>query len=241
MSDTPMLEVEGLVLSYGAAAAVRGISLVVGAGEVVTLIGANGAGKSTTLKGLVGLLKPSAGDVRLEGRSIAGRSTDWLARHGLNLVPEGRRVFPGLTVAENLDVASVASALKGAELRAAIDEVYEIFPRLGDRRGQLSWSLSGGEQQMLAMGRAIIARPKVLLLDEPSLGLSPKLAIEVVELISRYSRENGLSVLLVEQNAKLALGSSDRGYVLEHGQIVAEGVADELLHNPDVRKAYLGH
>jgi len=237
---TPILEVEDLVLGYGAAQAVRGINLTVGAGEVVTLIGANGAGKTTTLKGIVGLLKAGRGDVRLDGHSVAGRRTDWLARNGLNLVPEGRRVFPGLTVAENLDVASVAGSLRGTELRAAIQEIYEIFPRLGERRTQLSWTLSGGEQQMLAMGRAIIARPRVLLLDEPSLGLSPKLAAEVVGLMSRYSRDNGLSVLLVEQNATLALGSSDRGYVLEHGRIVAEGAAADLLHDAEVRKAYLG-
>lgn len=235
-----ILEVEDLVLSYGAARAVRGVDLTVGQGEVVTLIGANGAGKTTTLNGLVGLLKPQRGRIRLDGRDITGRPTDWLARNGLNLVPEGRRVFPGLTVAENLDVASVAGRLRGAALKAAIDEVYDVFPRLRERRDSLSWTLSGGEQQMLAMGRAIIARPRVLLLDEPSLGLSPKLAAEVVGLMSRYSREHGLSVLLVEQNAKLALGASDRGYVIEHGEIVARGAATELLDDPEVRRAYLG-
>jgi branched-chain amino acid transport system ATP-binding protein len=238
---TPILEVEDLCLGYGAAAAVRGVGLTVGAGEVVTLIGANGAGKTTTLKGIVGLLKATRGDVRLEGRSIIGRSTDWLARNGLNLVPEGRHVFPGLTVAENLDVASEAARLRGQELRAAIEAIYDVFPRLRERRNQLSWSLSGGEQQMLAMGRAIIARPRMLLLDEPSLGLSPKLAAEVVGLVGRYSRDQGLSVLLVEQNARLALAASDRGYVLEHGRIVAEGAAGDLLHDAGVRKAYLGH
>ncbi|WP_085999109.1 ABC transporter ATP-binding protein [Nocardia higoensis] len=235
-----ILEVEDLVLSYGAARAVRGVDLTVGQGEVVTLIGANGAGKTTTLNGLVGLLKPQRGRIRLDGRDITGKPTDWLARNGLNLVPEGRRVFPGLTVAENLDVASVAGRLRGSALKAAIDEVYDVFPRLRERRESLSWTLSGGEQQMLAMGRAIIARPRVLLLDEPSLGLSPKLAAEVVGLMSRYSREHGLSVLLVEQNAKLALGASDRGYVLEHGEIVARGAATELLDDPEVRRAYLG-
>jgi branched-chain amino acid transport system ATP-binding protein len=237
---TPILEVEDLVLGYGAAQAVRGISLAVAEGEVVTLIGANGAGKTTTLKGIVGLLKASRGEVRLAGRSVTGRSTDWLARNGLNLVPEGRRVFPGLTVEENLDVASVASRIRGAELRSAIEEIYETFPRLRERKAQLSWTLSGGEQQMLAMGRALIARPRVLLLDEPSLGLSPKLAAEVVGLMSRYSREHGLSVLLVEQNATLGLGASDRGYVLEHGRVVATGAADQLLYDAKVQKAYLG-
>lgn len=237
---TAILEIHDLVLGYGAAAAVRGISMRIEQGEVVTLIGANGAGKSTTLKGIVGLVKPTKGSILFEGNNVVGKSTDWLARNGLNLVPEGRRVFPGLTVAENLDVASVASNLRGADLKAAITEIYSIFPRLEERKDSLSWTMSGGEQQMLAMGRAIIAKPRLLLLDEPSLGLSPKLATEVVRLISRYSRENGLSVLLVEQNARLALGSSDRGYVLETGRIVAEGVAGELINNPDVRKAYLG-
>lgn len=236
-----ILEVEDLVLGYGAARAVRGVSLTVGEGEVVTLIGANGAGKTTTLNGVVGLLRPQRGRIRLDGTDITGKPTDWLARNGLNLVPEGRRVFPGLTVAENLDVASVAGRLRGAALRAAIDEVYDVFPRLRERRDRLSWTLSGGEQQMLAMGRAIIARPRVLLLDEPSLGLSPKLAAEVVGLMSRYSREHGLSVLLVEQNAKLALGASDRGYVIEHGEITTRGPAADLLDDPEVRRAYLGH
>jgi len=237
---TPILEVSDLVLSYGAARAVRGVSLTVGEGEVVTLIGANGAGKSTTLKGIVGLVKPQSGAIRFCGRSVTGKSTDWLARNGLNLVPEGRRVFAGLTVEENLDVAATASRLRGAALRREIDEIMQVFPRLQERRKSLAWTLSGGEQQMLAMGRAILAKPKLLLLDEPSLGLSPKLAVEVVQLISRYSRDHGLSVLLVEQNAQLALGSSDRGYVIEHGVISAEGPAAGLMHDPEVRKAYLG-
>jgi len=237
---TNILEIDDLVLSYGAAAAVRGLTLHIAAGEVVTLIGANGAGKSTTLKGIVGLVKPTSGTIRFEGRSIVGKRTDWLARNGLALVPEGRRVFAGLTVVENLDVASAASGLRGSDLQAAIAEVLEIFPRLGERRDSLAWTLSGGEQQMLAMGRAIISKPRLLLLDEPSLGLSPKLAIEVVQLISRYSREHGLSVLLVEQNARLALASSDRGYVIETGRIVAEGPASTLGDEPEVRKAYLG-
>lgn len=237
---TAILQINNLVISYGAAEAVRGLTLHINPGEVVTLIGANGAGKSTTLKGIVGLVKPASGSIRFEGAEITGKSTDWLARNGLNLVPEGRRVFPGLTVAENLDVAATASALRGAELKAAIDDIYEVFPRLGERKDSLSWTLSGGEQQMLAMGRAIIAKPRLLLLDEPSLGLSPKLAVEVVRLISRYSRDHGLSVLLVEQNAKLALASSDRGYVIETGRVVAEGSSEELTDDPQVRKAYLG-
>lgn len=237
---TAILQITDLVISYGPAEAVRGLTLHINPGEVVTLIGANGAGKSTTLKGIVALVKPASGSIRFEGAEITGKSTDWLARNGLNLVPEGRRVFPGLTVAENLDVAATASALRGAELKAAIDDIYEVFPRLGERKDSLSWTLSGGEQQMLAMGRAIIAKPRLLLLDEPSLGLSPKLAVEVVRLISRYSRDHGLSVLLVEQNAKLALASSDRGYVIETGRVVAEGSSEELTDDPQVRKAYLG-
>ncbi|MFB8385713.1 ABC transporter ATP-binding protein [Microbacterium sp. NPDC055910] len=237
---TAILEVTDLVLSYGAARAVRGLSLTVDEGEVVTLIGANGAGKSTTLKGIVGLVKPQSGSIRFQGRNVTGRRTDWFARNGLSLVPEGRRVFAGLTVEENLDVAATASRLRGAALRDAIDEVMSVFPRLEERRKSLAWTLSGGEQQMLAMGRAILAQPKLLLLDEPSLGLSPKLAVEVVKLISGYSRDHGLSVLLVEQNAQLALGSSDRGYVIEHGRIATEGPSASLIHDPEVRKAYLG-
>jgi len=237
---TAILQIEDLVLSYGAAQAVRGLTMHINPGEVVTLIGANGAGKSTTLKGIVGLIKPSGGSIRFQGQDIVGKSTDSLARNGLNLVPEGRRVFPGLTVAENLDVASAASNLRGGALKAKIDEVFGIFPRLDERRDALAWTLSGGEQQMLAMGRALMAKPKLLLLDEPSLGLSPKLAKEVVSLIGNYSREHGLSVLLVEQNARLALGNSDRGYVIETGRIVAEGSALDLRDDPDVRKAYLG-
>lgn len=235
-----ILELEDVVLSYGAAAAVRQISFRIEEGEVVTMIGANGAGKSTTLKGIIGLLKTTSGDIRLGGRSILRKRTDWLARNGVSLVPEGRKVFPGLTVLENLDVASAASGLHGANLRSAIADVFTNFPRLEERRGSLAWTLSGGEQQMLAMGRAIIAKPRLLLLDEPSLGLAPKLAAEVVRLISGYSRENGLSVLLVEQNARLALSCSDRGYVLETGRIVAQGPASTLGNEPEVRKAYLG-
>jgi branched-chain amino acid transport system ATP-binding protein len=237
---TNILEINDLVLSYGAAAAVRGITLHVAEGEVVTLIGANGAGKSTTLKGIVGLVKPSGGSVTFAGEPTAKRRTDWLARHGMNLVPEGRKVFAALTVAENLDVAASASNLRGHALKELIREIYEIFPRLDERKDSLSWTLSGGEQQMLAMGRALIAKPRLLLLDEPSLGLSPKLATEVVQLISRYSRDHGLSVLLVEQNARLALSASDRGYVMETGRIVAEGSADDLQDNQEVRRAYLG-
>ncbi|WP_144875908.1 ABC transporter ATP-binding protein [Microbacterium sp. 1.5R] len=237
---TNILELDDLVLSYGAAEAVRGVSLRVAEGEVVTLIGANGAGKSTTLKGIVGLERPNSGTVRFDGADVTGKRPDWLARKGLALVPEGRRVFAGLTVIENLDVASAASGIRGADLKNAIAEVLDIFPRLAERRDSYAWMLSGGEQQMLAMGRAIVSKPRLLLLDEPSLGLSPKLAIEVVQLISRYSRDHGLSVLLVEQNARLALASSDRGYVLETGRIVAEGPAATLGDEPEVRKAYLG-
>lgn len=239
MADT-ILKVTDLVISYGSAQAVRGVSLEVKQGEIVTLIGANGAGKSTTLKGIVGLLKPVSGSVEFDGASTAGKSADTLIRSGLSLVPEGRKVFAGLTVLENLDVASSASGLRGQKFKAAVDEVLTVFPRLAERRESLAWTLSGGEQQMLAMGRAIVQRPKLMLLDEPSLGLSPLLAGEVVQLISRYSREHGTSVLLVEQNAKLALKSSDRGYVIETGRVVVEGSSKELVNDPQVRSAYLG-
>ena len=239
MADS-ILEVDDVVISYGSAQAVRGVTLKVGFGEIVTLIGANGAGKSTTLKGIVGLLKLVSGSITFDGRATAGKSADALARTGLSLVPEGRKVFAGLTVLENLDVASTASGIRGTKFREAIAEVMDVFPRLAERKDSLAWTLSGGEQQMLALGRAIVAKPKLMLLDEPSLGLSPLLATEVVQLISRYSREHGTSILLVEQNAKLALKSSDRGYVMETGRVVLQGPAKELANDPQVRSAYLG-
>ena len=239
MADS-ILEVDDVVISYGSAQAVRGVTLKVGFGEIVTLIGANGAGKSTTLKGIVGLLKLVSGSITFDGRATAGKSADALARAGLSLVPEGRKVFAGLTVLENLDVASTASGIRGTKFREAIAEVMDVFPRLAERKDSLAWTLSGGEQQMLALGRAIVAKPKLMLLDEPSLGLSPLLATEVVQLTSRYSREHGTSILLVEQNAKLALKSSDRGYVMETGRVVLQGPAKELANDPQVRSAYLG-
>lgn len=239
MADS-ILEVDDVVISYGSAQAVRGVSLRVEFGEIVTLIGANGAGKSTTLRGIVGLLKLVSGSITFDGQSTAGKSADTLARAGLSLVPEGRKVFAGLTVLENLDVASTASGIRGSKFREAIAEVMDVFPRLAERKDSLAWTLSGGEQQMLAVGRAIVAKPKLMLLDEPSLGLSPLLAAEVVQLIGRYSREHGTSILLVEQNAKLALRSSDRGYVIETGRVVLEGPAKDLANDPQVRSAYLG-
>ena len=235
-----LLEVRGLRVNYGSAEAVRDVSLQVGAGQVVSLIGANGAGKSTTLKGIMGLLSPAKGSVRFADRDITGSSPDRITRAGMSLVPEGRRVFGRLTVAENLDVAASAGKAGRVELKNVTDEVYTTFPRLRERRDQMSWTLSGGEQQMLAIGRALIARPRLMLLDEPSLGLAPKLAEDVVRMASRYSREHGLSVLLVEQNALLALQNSDLGFVMETGRIVAEGPAASLLQDPQVRAAYLG-
>ena len=239
MADA-ILKVNDLVISYGNAQAVRGVSLTVAYGEIVTLIGANGAGKSTTLKGIVGLIKPVSGEVTFQGESVSGKGADSLAREGLSLVPEGRKVFASLTVLENLDVASTASGLRGAKFKEAVDEVFQVFPRLLERKDSLAWTLSGGEQQMLAIGRAIIAKPKLMLLDEPSLGLSPLLAAEVVQLMTRFAREHGTSVLLVEQNAKLALKSSNRGYVIENGRVVTEGSSSFLMGDPQVRKAYLG-
>ncbi len=235
-----LLEVQGLRVTYGSAEAVRDVSLRVGAGEVVTLIGANGAGKSTTLKGIMGLLKLARGSVRLADRDISGFSPDRITRAGMSLVPEGRRVFGRLTVAENLDVAASAGKARGAELKAIAEEVYETFPRLRERGNQMAWTLSGGEQQMLAIGRALVARPRLMLLDEPSLGLAPQLAEDVVRLASGFSREHGMSVLLVEQNALLALEHSDHAFVMETGRIVAEGPAAVVLKDPHVRSAYLG-
>ncbi|HXX31124.1 MAG TPA: ABC transporter ATP-binding protein [Myxococcaceae bacterium] len=233
-----MLEVEDLHVSYGAITALRGISLRVGRGEVVALIGANGAGKTTTLRAVSGMLRPRSGRIRLEGREVQGMRAHLLVPRGMAHAPEGRGIFLNLTVEENLDL--------GAYLRrdrAAVAEdrayVFGLFPRLGERRRQVGGTLSGGEQQMLAISRALMSRPRLLLLDEPSLGLAP----QVVETIFRILREvngRGVSILLVEQNAHLALSLAHHGYVLETGEVVMEGAGQTLLASPEVRRAYLG-
>jgi len=233
-----LLEVSGLAVAYGGINAVKGIDLAVARGELVTLIGANGAGKTTTLKALAGLLAPAGGRVTYEGADITGVPAHALVGRGLALVPEGRGVFPRLTIEENL-LMGAYSRRDTAGIRDDVDRGYALFPRLRERRTQLAGTLSGGEQQMLAIARALMSRPRLLLLDEPSMGLAPIMVQKIFETIRRVSAE-GTTLLLVEQNAKVALEISDRGYVMESGRIVLSGPARDLLGNEQVRHAYLG-
>jgi branched-chain amino acid transport system ATP-binding protein len=232
-----LLEVKGLEVRYGGIRAVKGIDLEVRSRELVTLIGANGAGKTTTLKAIAGLLKPSAGRVRYSDRDVTGTPSCDLVPLGIALVPEGRGVFGRLTVEENL--AMGAYVRRDAGILTDFDRSYALFPRLAERRRQLAGTLSGGEQQMLAIARALMSRPKLLLLDEPSMGLAPLMVQRIFETIRTVAAE-GVTLLLVEQNAKLALELCHRGYVMESGAIVLSAPAAELLVNPDVRRAYLG-
>jgi branched-chain amino acid transport system ATP-binding protein len=234
----PLLEVRGLTVSYGGINAVKGIDLDVKQGELVTLIGANGAGKTTTLKALAGLIRPVAGRIHYNGGEITARPAFALVREGLALVPEGRGIFGLLTVEENLAMGAYSRADK-AQVAADFDRIYAVFPRLAERRGQRAGTLSGGEQQMLAIGRALMSRPKLLLLDEPSMGLAPIMVQKIFETIRAVAQE-GVTLLLVEQNAKLALETCHRGYVMESGVIALADTAARLLENPKVRQAYLG-
>jgi branched-chain amino acid transport system ATP-binding protein len=232
-----LLEVKGLEAGYGGIRAVKGIDLEVREGELVCLIGANGAGKSTTLRAVCGLLPARAGSVRYGGADIAGVEIHELPRRGLVMVPEGRGIFPQLTVEENL--AMGAYTRDDAGIAEDVERRYETFPRLKERRTQVAGTLSGGEQQMLAMGRALMARPKLLLLDEPSMGLAPRLVAKIFDIVREIAGQ-GVTILLVEQNARLALEVADRGYVMESGNITLAGDAKGLLENPKVREAYLG-
>lgn len=233
-----MLEVSGLRVSYGGINAVKGVDFTVRAGEMVTLIGTNGAGKTTTLKALTGLLRPSAGSVRYNGEDITAAPIHQRVGMGLALVPEGRGIFARLSVEENLDMG--AYSRKGpAEIRNDRDHVYALFPRLAERRRQTGGTLSGGEQQMLAIGRAMMSRPRLLLLDEPSMGLAPLMVQKIFATIRTIAAE-GVTVLLVEQNARLALEVCQRGYVMESGEITLHDESQALLANPQVRRAYLG-
>jgi branched-chain amino acid transport system ATP-binding protein len=232
-----LLEVENLEVAYGGIQAVKGVDLTVRQGELVCLIGANGAGKTTTLKALAGMLRPRAGHVRYEGRGITGRPAHELVRRGLALVPEGRGIFARLTVAENLTLG--AYTRRDGEIARDLAHVYSWFPQLASRRRQLAGTLSGGEQQMLAIGRALMGKPRLLLLDEPSMGLAPILVQRIFEIIRRIVAE-GVTLLLVEQNARLALEVASRGYVMESGKIVRTDTAARLLTDPAVRAAYLG-
>jgi branched-chain amino acid transport system ATP-binding protein len=233
-----LLEVTDLNVYYGAIHALQGISFNVDQGEIVTLIGANGAGKSTTLKTVSGLLRSRSGDVRLHDQSITTLPAQAIVKRGVVHVPEGRKIFAPLTVQENLEMGAY-SRKDAAEIQQSMDRVFKSFPRLKERLGQYGGTLSGGEQQMLAIGRGMMARPSVLLLDEPSMGLAPILVEEIFAIIKEINSQ-GVSILLVEQNALMALSVATRGYVLETGRIVLADTADRLLNNPQVQKAYLG-
>ena len=233
-----MLRIENLKVNYGMIEAIKGISFTVGDGEIVTLIGANGAGKTTTMHTISGLIRPAAGSIFLDDRDLVKVPPHEIVKMGLAQVPEGRRVFAEQTVEENLLLGAYFRKDKAA-IRADLEHVYELFPRLLERKKQRAGTLSGGEQQMLAMGRALMSKPKIMLLDEPSMGLSPLLVREIFRIIEDINKE-GTTVLLVEQNARIALGIADRGYVLETGKIVKEGTGEELLADEAVQKAYLG-
>jgi branched-chain amino acid transport system ATP-binding protein len=234
-----LLTVNNIETYYGPIMALRGVSFSVPAGAIVTILGANGAGKTTILKTVSGVMDPQKGSVTLEGRAIHGLDPDRVARLGLSHVPEGREVFPFLSVRENLRMGAYARRDTTA-VAQDLEMVNEYFPVLASRAEQRAGSLSGGEQQMLAIGRALMARPKVMLLDEPSLGLSPKLVKDIFDIIGRINRERGVTVLLVEQNANLALQTADYGYVLELGRIVMEDTCERLLQKDDIREFYLG-
>ncbi|MGP7816927.1 ABC transporter ATP-binding protein [Niallia sp. 01092] len=233
-----MLKVEDINVYYGNIQALKGVTMEVKEGEIVTLIGANGAGKSTLLKTLSGLLKPKSGTIHYLGKSIAGKAAQSIVKAGISHVPEGRRVFANMTVEENLELGAYLRK-DAAEIRKDLNRVYEIFPRLLERKKQASGTLSGGEQQMLAMGRAIMARPKLLLLDEPSMGLAPLFVKTIFKVIEEINK-NGTTVLLVEQNANMALSIADRAYVIETGRVVLSGTAEELQASEELKLAYLG-
>ncbi|MGM9592976.1 MAG: ABC transporter ATP-binding protein [Candidatus Onthomonas sp.] len=232
-----MLSVENLNVYYGSIHAIKGVSFEVQEGEIVCLIGANGAGKSTTLNTVAGLLKPRAGSITFQDKPLVGVPAHQIVSRGLALCPEGRRVFLQLTVEENLEMGAYTRPKR--EIQESIDMVYEQFPRLKERYKQVAGTLSGGEQQMLAMGRALMSKPKLMMLDEPSMGLAPLLVEQIFEIIQKLN-QGGTTILLVEQNARMALSIANRGYVLETGRVVSSASAQDLLHDDAVRKAYLG-
>ena len=233
-----MLKVENLVVKYGVIEAIKGISFEVGDGQIVTLIGANGAGKTTTLQTISGLVHPQSGKILLNDKDISHEATEKIVRSGLVQVPEGRRVFQQEKVEENLILGAYTRKDKDG-IKADLEKVYERFPRLKERHQQLAGTLSGGEQQMLAIGRALMAKPKIMLMDEPSMGLSPLLVREIFSIIREINRD-GTTILLVEQNAKMALSIANHAYVLKNGSIVLDGTGEELLRSEEVQKAYLG-
>jgi branched-chain amino acid transport system ATP-binding protein len=233
-----MLKVENLVVSYGGIEALKGISLDVPDGKIVTLIGANGAGKSTLLRTIIGLVKAQSGTITYNDKPITGLNSQKIVENGITLVPEGRRVFPNLTVVENLKIG--AYMRKDADgIKKDLEHVYELFPRLGERSWQMAGTLSGGEQQMLAVGRALMCRPKLMMMDEPSLGLAPLVIKDIFRIIQQINQQ-GVTILLIEQNANMALKVADKAYVLETGNIAMEGTGAELLTDPKIEAAYLG-
>ncbi len=231
-----MIKVENLCVNYGGIEAVKDISFEVPEGEIVTLIGANGAGKSTTLRTITGLVKARSGSIKYMGEEILGKDTVSIVSKGITLVPEGRRIFPDLTVLENLKVGAY---LRKDSLEEDIEWVYSLFPRLQERHWQLGGTLSGGEQQMLAVGRALMSRPKIMMMDEPSLGLAPLVVKDIFDIIKEINKR-GVTILLIEQNANMALHTADQGYVMETGRITLSGTGKELLENSAVKEAYLG-
>lgn len=231
-----MLKIENLKVSYGAIEAVKGISLEVPDGKIVTLIGSNGAGKSTTLRAVTGLVPSTEGSIHYNGNDITNAATDKIVSNGITLSPEGRKVFPDLTVIENIKIGAY---LRHDNLKSDIEWMFDLFPRLKERSWQLAGTLSGGEQQMLAVARALMARPTLLMLDEPSLGLAPLVVRDIFDIIKKVN-DSGISILLIEQNANMALKIADIGYVMETGRITMKGSGAELLANPDIKKAYLG-
>ena len=233
-----MLKVENINVYYGAIHALKGISVEVKEGEIVTLIGANGAGKSTILRTISGLLRAKTGDIQFEGKSVSSMAAEEIVKKGISQVPEGRRIFANMTVEENLELGAYIRSDKQG-IRKDIDKVFERFPRLGERRKQVAGTLSGGEQQMLAIGRGLMSQPRLLLLDEPSMGLAPLLVKEIFSIIKEINA-SGTTILLVEQNANMALSIAHQAYVLETGRIILSGPAKELMESEEVRKAYLG-
>lgn len=234
------LEIKDLRVHYGKIEAIKGISVVVNQGEIVTLIGANGAGKTTTLKTISGLRKVSSGSILFDGQDISKVPAHQRVDLGISQAPEGRGIFPGMTVLENLEIGKFNRKNRKNEMSEDLERVYHLFPRLKERAAQAGGTLSGGEQQMLAIGRALMARPKVLLLDEPSMGLAPMMIANIFRIITEINTELGTTILLVEQNAQQALQRAHRAYVLETGKVVKEAKASDLLNDPDVRAAYLG-
>lgn len=231
-----MLKIENLIVNYGGIEAVKGISIDVPYGSIITLVGANGAGKSTTLRAVAGLVKAKSGSISLDGEELSRLSTTDIVSKGITLVPEGRRVFPDLTVLENLKIGAY---LRKDDLKEDIEHVYDLFPRLRERSWQAAGTLSGGEQQMLAVGRALMSKPKIIMMDEPSLGLAPIVVQGIFEIIKEIHKQ-GTTVLLIEQNANMALKVADYGYVMETGRISLKGSGDDLLVNDRVRELYLG-